>query len=271
METRIKPIKGFVGIDFKELWRFRELFYFLAWRDIKVRYKQTVMGISWAILQPFLTMIVFTVFFGRIAGISSGDIPYPIFAFSGLLFWEYFSNSLSKASGSLVSSQAMLQKVYFPRLITPLSSSFVFLIDFFIAGLILIGLMFYYHFTPTLIGILLIIPCILVTFLAFSGLSLFFSALSVKYRDVGHALPFFIKLLIFVTPVIYPTSILGKYQWLWYFNPMSGVIETMRAGLLGTGTINWTLLCSSAILAVLLFVFGLFYFKKSERYFADVV
>lgn len=277
METKqknkliIRPICRWPRINIRELVQYKELFYFLAWKDTKVRYKQTTIGIVWAALQPFLTMIVFSVFFGRIAGISTGDIPYPIFVYSGLLFWNYFSSSLGSASGSLVNSQAVIQKIYFPRLIIPISSTIVYLVDFFFAGLIFIGLMIYYQFAPTFIGILLIIPCLLITFLASSGLGLAFAAVNVKYRDVRYALPFFIQLLIFLTPVIYPTSVLGRYQWLWYLNPMSGVIETMRAGLLGTGAINWTLLASSVLISILLFVFGILYFKKSEKYFADII
>ena len=271
IEIRIKPIRGFINIDWKELWRYRELFYFLAWRDIKVRYKQTTIGVLWAVLQPFLTVVVFSVFFGRIAGISTGEIPYPIFAYSGILFWSYFSNSLSAASNSMVSSQAIIQKIYFPRIIMPIASTLVFLIDFFFAAIIFIGLMVYYHFSPTLLGILLVIPSLIIAFLTFSGLGLIFSAINVKYRDVRYALPFFIQLLIFLTPVIYPASILGRYQWLWYFNPMSGVIETMRAGLLGVGAINWGLFVSSILLSILLFFIGLLYFKKSEKYFADII
>jgi len=270
-ETIIKPIKGFSGIDLKELWRYRELFYFLAWKDIKVRYKQTIVGILWAIIQPFLTMVVFTIFFGRIAGISSGEIPYPIFAYSGLLFWNYFSNSLSAASGALIKNQSMIQKIYFPKIIIPIASTLVFLLDFFFAATIFIMLMFYYHFSPTLLGILLIVPSLIITLLSFSGIGLVFSAINVKYRDVRYALPFFIQLLVFVTPVIYPASILGKYQWLWYFNPMSGVIETMRAGLLGVGAINWGLFASSVFLSILLFFFGVLFFKKSEKDFADLI
>jgi len=215
--------------------------------------------------------VVFSVFFGRVVGISTGKIPYPIFAFSGLLFWNYFSNSLSTASQSLISNQTIIQKIYFPRIIIPLASTIVFLIDFLFAAIIFAGLMIYYHFCPTLLGILLIIPCIIITFLSFSGLGFIFSSINVKYRDVRYALPFFIQLLIFLTPVIYPTSILGKYQWLWYLNPMSGVIETMRAGLLGVGTVNFGLFVSSILLSILLFIIGILYFKKSECFFADII
>jgi len=270
-EIRIKPIKGFSDLGLKELWHYRELFYFLAWRDIKIRYKQTAIGIVWAVLQPFLTMVVFSVFFGKVVGISTSGIPYPLFAFCGLLFWNYFSNSLSTASQSLISNQSIIQKIYFPKIIIPLSSSLVFLIDFFFAAAVFAGLMIYYHFLPTLSGILLIIPCLIITFLSFSGLGLIFSSINVKYRDVRYALPFFIQILIFLTPVIYPTSILGRYQWLWYLNPMAGVIETIRTGLLGAGVINWTLFFISALLSILLFFIGILYFKRSERFFADVI
>jgi lipopolysaccharide transport system permease protein len=270
-EIIIKPAKGLSRLDIKEVWRFKELFYFLAWRDIKVRYKQTVLGVLWAILQPFLTMVVFSIFFGKVAGISSGDIPYPIFAYIGLLFWNYFSNSLSVASNSLIAEQAVIKKIYFPKIILVLASTLVFLIDFCFAFAIFILLMIYYRFSPTLTGILLFIPALIITFFSFSGLGLFFSAVNVKYRDVRYALPFFIQLLIFVTPVIYPTSVLGKHQWLWYLNPMSGVIETMRVGLLGVGVINWSLFAMSFLLSIFLFFAGLLYFKKSEDNFVDII
>jgi len=271
METIIKSKKGLAVLDFKELWSYRELLYFLAWRDIKVRYKQTSIGVVWAVLQPFLTMVIFSIFFGRVAGISSGEIPYPIFVYSGLLFWNYFSNSLSSSSNSLISEQAIIQKVYFPKIIIPLAATIVFLLDFLFASVIFVGLMFYFHFFPSLVGILLIIPSLIITFFSFSGLGLIFSAINVKYRDVRYALPFFIQLLVFLTPVIYPTSILGRHQWLLYINPMSGVIETMRIGLLGVGTINWVIYGFSAILSILLFLLGVLYFSKSENKFADII
>lgn len=269
-KTIIEPKSRFT-FNLKEFWSYRELLYFLAWRDFKIRYKQTILGILWAIIQPFLTMVVFSIFFGRVAGISAGDIPYPIFVYTGLLFWSYFSNSLNSSSFSLLGGKNFIQKVYFPRLILPFSVTIVFLVDFFFAGLILVGLMFYYNFIPSLIGVLLILPCLLITFLVSVGLGLILSAINVKYRDVRYALPLFFQLLIFVTPVIYPTSILGKYQWLWYFNPMTGVIETMRAGLLGTGAIDWFLLSTSAIFGIIIFFLGMIYFRKSENYFADLI
>lgn len=269
-EIIIKPKKT-LSINFKNLWFYRELFYFLAWRDIKVRYKQTAIGILWAILQPFLTMVIFSIFFGRIAGITSGEIPYPIFTYFGLLFWQYFSSSLTNASNSLVTNQSLVQKIYFPRLILPISATLVHLIDFFFAFLVLIGLMIYYQFTPTIIGILLLIPCLLITFLTFSGIGLILAAINVKYRDVRYVLPFFIQLLLFLTPVIYPVTILGKYQWLWFLNPMAAVIETIRTGFLGLTSINWQLLGVSSIISITIFIIGLIYFNKTEGKIVDLI
>ncbi len=270
METLIKPIKP-LRIDWKELWRYRELFYYLAWRDVKVRYKQTAIGVVWAILQPLLMMIVLGVFFGRVIGIQTNDIPYPVFAFIGLLFWNYFSNSLASASNSLVVNQSIIQKIYFPRVILPLASTMVFLLDFIIASSVLAGLMVYYRYMPLWYGFALLIPCLLITFLTFSGLGLGLAALNVKYRDVRYALPFFIQLLLFVTPVIYPLTLLGSHRWLWYLNPMSGVIDAMRVGLTGVGSINWELLGASLGISIVVFFLGLLYFNKTEHYFADIV
>lgn len=266
----IKPKKRF-DLNIRELWAFRELFFALAVRDIKVRYKQTIIGILWAVLQPFLLMIVFTVFFGRIAGVKTTGIPYPIFVYSGLLFWNFFSNSLSAASESMIASQAIVQKIYFPRVILPISSTIVFLVDFAFSSLIFFGMLVYYGFTPSLLGCLLIIPALFVTASTFLGLGLFFAAVNVKYRDVRYVLPFFTQLLLFVTPVIYPTAILGEYRWLWYLNPMSGVIDIIRNSFLHIGTIDWNLFGASAIAGFFLFAFGLYYFNKTEKYFADLI
>lgn len=270
MEIILKPEK-WAKINVKELWQFRELFFILAWRDIKVRYKQTAIGAVWAILQPFLMMVVFSIFFGRIAGISSEGIPYPIFAYAGLLFWNFFSNSLTSISDSMVVNKSIIQKVYFPRLIIPASSAFVFLVDFLFAGLVLVGLMVYFHIIPTFLGVIMIVPSLLIALLSALGLGLFFAAVNVKYRDVRYALPFFIQLLIFVTPVIYSTNILGDHQWLWYLNPMSGVINLMRSLLLQSGNPNWVLYCVCVGMSILLFLFGFTYFRRMERRFADLV
>ena len=269
-ELVIKP-KSVFRLDVQEIWEYRELFYFLAWRDLKVRYKQTAIGVAWAVLQPLLTTVVFTVFFGKIAGITTGNIPYPVFAFTGLLFWNYFSNFLSDASGSLVANRGIIEKVYFPRLIVPLSGIVVYLVDFFI-GLIMFGvLVIVYGVHVSLLGIAFIIPAVCIATLASSGLGMFFAALNVKYRDVRYALPFFIQLIMFVSPVIYPASVLGRHQWLWYFNPLSGVLEGTRSLLFGLSPLNVPLLLSSAGMSIVLFVVGLLYFKRTEQWFADIV
>lgn len=269
--TVIRPKKTFSIADLRELWHFRELLYFLSWRDIKVRYKQTLVGGAWAILQPFATMVVFSIFFGQLAGIASDGVPYPIFVYVGLLFWQFFSSALSDTSTALVSNQSIVTKIYFPRLILPVSAVITKFIDFVLAALILVGMMFYYHYTPSIEGIVIFPILLLITFLASTGLGLFLAAVNVKYRDVRYALPFFIQMLLFVTPVIYPASIAGKFSWLLALNPMTGVIQIARAGLLHTAPINWTLLGLSALAALLCMTIGIVYFKKVERYFADII
>lgn len=270
METVIKPVKP-LRIDWKELWRYRELFYYLAWRDVKVRYKQTIIGVAWAVVQPLIMMVVFGVFFGRVIGIQTNGVPYPIFVFVGLLFWNYFSNSLGSASNSLVANQSIIQKIYFPRILLPIASTMVHLFDFGFSAIILVGLMFYYHYVPSLLGIILVIPALLITFLTFSGIGLALAALNVKYRDVRYALPFFIQVLLFITPVIYPLTLLGSHKWLWYLNPMSGVIDTMRVGFTRIGVINFELFLASFVLSIMIFLLGVLYFNKTEQYFADII
>jgi lipopolysaccharide transport system permease protein len=272
METTvIRPRKTFSLRDIKELWQYRELLYFFSWKDLKVRYKQTAIGILWAILQPFITMIVFTIFFGNLAGLPSDGVPYPIFVYTGLLFWQFFSGALAETSNSLISNQSIITKVYFPRLILPISSVVTKFIDFLIAASILVLMMFYYNYTPYLGGLLIIPLLLLITFMASTGLGFFLSALNVKYRDVRYALPFFIQILLFLTPVIYPASIAGKYSWILALNPMTGVIQTARAAILGATEINWTLIGISALACFLMLVIGIIYFKKVERYFADII
>ncbi len=269
--TVIRPKRLFHLSDLKELWNYRELLYFFTWRDLKVRYKQTAIGVLWSILQPLITMLVFSFFFGKLVNIPSDGVPYPIFVYTGLLFWQFFSDALNETSNSLLSNRAIVTKVYFPRLILPISSVLTKFVDFAISSLILIALMFYYGYTPNLSG-LLILPLLLVlTFIAAIGLGLLLSAVNVKYRDVRYALPFFIQLLLFVTPVIYPASIAGPYSKILALNPMMGVIQSARAALLGTTPINWTLIFTSLITGLVLLVIGLTYFKKTERYFADVI
>jgi lipopolysaccharide transport system permease protein len=269
--TVIKPKKTFSLNDFRELWDYRELLYFFTWRDLKVRYKQTLIGAAWAILQPFITMIVFSVFFGKLAGVPSDGIPYPIFVYVGLLFWQFFSTALADTSNVLIGNQSIITKVYFPRLTLPISGVITKFVDFLFAAIILAGLMIYYGFVPHLQGLLLTPLLLLITFCASVGAGLILASINVKYRDVRYALPFFIQILLFVTPVIYPASIAGKWSWLLAFNPMTGVIQSARAALLGTTVLNWSLLGMSSIACVILLIVGVYYFKKVERYFADIL
>lgn len=272
LELVIKPRSKY-AIDFKELWAYKELFFYFAWRDVKVRYKQTAIGASWAIFQPFITMVVFTLFFNKVAGIGSGSaIPYAIFSYSGLLFWQYFSNAVNRSSNSLVDNQSVVTKIYFPRIILPVSSTIVALIDFICALVIFVGLMAYFQIAPSLLGLVIFIPCIVVTFVAATGIGMFLAALNVKYRDVKQALPFFIQIGLFLTPVIYPiTQVPERFQWMLYLNPMTGVITTIRNTTLNTGVVNWELVSISVIAAALLFAGGLAYFKAKEKEFADII
>jgi len=269
--TIIKPKKTISWDDLKEIWQFKELLYFFTWRDIKVRYKQTAIGILWALFQPFMTMVVFTVFFGGFAKMPSDGIPYPIFVYTGLLLWQFFSSALSSTSNCLISNQGIITKVYFPRLLLPISSTITQYVDFAIASTILVGMMIYYQYTPNLIGLLILPLCLLITFMASVGSGLFLASINVKYRDVRYVLPFFISLMLFVTPVIYPASIAGKYSWILALNPMTGVIKAARAALLGNAPINWTLLLISGATCFVILIIGFVFFKKTERYFADIV
>ncbi len=269
--TVIRPKKTFGLRDLREVWQYKELLYFFTWRDFKVRYKQTAVGVLWAVFQPFMTMVVFTIFFGSLLKVPSDGIPYPIFVYTGLLFWHFFSTALSETSNVLVANQAIITKVYFPRLILPLSAVATKLVDFLIAAVILVGMMFYYGYTPHLSGLFILPLLILISFMAAVGGGLFLAAINVKYRDVRYALPFFIQLLLFITPVIYPASIAGKYSWILAMNPMTGVIQTARAALLGATPINWILVADSFVACAVLLVIGVVYFKKVERYFADVI
>jgi lipopolysaccharide transport system permease protein len=271
-ELIIKYKKGWIPINFKELWAFRELLYFLAWRDIKVKYKQTVLGVAWAILQPFLTMIVFSILFGKLAKVPSEGIPYPIFVYAGLLPWNYFSSALSNSGNSLVASSNLITKVYFPRLIIPASASLSSLLDFFIASIILIGMTFFYHFTPVALGIIMIPVLVFMTFIVAVGCGLWLSALNVEYRDFQYVIPFLVQIWMFVTPVIYPVTLFPeKYHWILSLNPMGGIIVAFRAATLGHQPINWDLLFISSGVGFLIFFTGLLYFRKVERSFADVI
>jgi len=271
-EIVLRPQDGFLKIGLKELWNYRELAYFFVWRDVKLRYKQTAVGALWAIFQPLAAMLIFTIFFGKFAKVPSDGIPYPVFVYLGLLFWNYFSFGLNHAANSMVTNANIIQKIYFPRLIIPISSSLIGLIDFAVSSLILVGLMFYYHSTPKMMGIVYVPVIIFATFLSSVGLGCFLASVNVKYRDVRYILPFFIQMLMFLTPVIYPLSMLSKkYKWLLIMNPMSGVIETARSVIFGIGSVDWGLLYISMCISVALFIFGIIYFRKTERFFADII
>jgi len=267
----IEPKRGWIQIDFREIWKYRELLYFLTKRDIKVRYKQTVLGGLWAIIQPLVSMVVFTLFFGKLAKVPSDNIPYPIFVYARLLPWTYFANALSASGNSLVGSQNLITKVYFPRLIIPASASLGGLLDFFIAMLVLGILMVFYGILPD--ASILIFPILVsLTFMCAVGVGLWLSALNVEYRDIRYAIPFLIQLWMFVSPVIYPVSMVSrKYQWLLALNPMTGVISAYRASLLGHQEIDWLLLGISSSIILLLLLSGTYYFRRMEKTFADVV
>ncbi len=268
---RIEPSKGWVALQLKELWAYRELVYFLIWRDVKVRYKQTVLGVAWAIIQPVFTMVVFSLFFGRLAKMPSDGIPYPLFSYAALVPWAFFSHGLTLASNSLVGSSNLIKKVYFPRLSVPIASVTSGIIDFSIAFVILLGMMLYYGILPTLNVIWL--PCLLVlTVVTSLGVSLWLSALNVQFRDVRHVLPFLIQLWFFATPVAYPSSLLSEpWRILYSLNPMVGVVEGFRWALLGTETAPGPMLIVSSLTALALLVGGAFYFRRLEKTFADVI
>lgn len=272
MKTIITPQQKFWQIDLTELLRYKDLFYILAQRDIKVRYKQTAIGVLWAFFVPLITMLVFTVFFGNLPGVHPSTIPYPIFVYVGLVFWNFFSQAISAASNSLVSSQEMIKKIYFPKILLPASAIFVSLIDFIIACIILVGMMIYYQFVPHWLALIAIPLLTLITYVAALGFGLLLAALNVKYRDVRYALPFFIQMLLFVTPVIYPLQLAAShYRWLLQLNPMAGVIEFARAILLQPSSLPWTDLGIAGGISAMLLIMGVFYFKKTERYFADII
>jgi lipopolysaccharide transport system permease protein len=218
-----------------------------------------------------MTMVVFTIFFGKFAKIPSDNIPYPIFVYVGLLIWQFFSSAITDTSNTLLTNQSIITKVYFPRLILPIATTATKFVDFFFAAIILIGLMMYYHFTPHLSGLLILPLLLIITFMISVGGGLILAAVNVKYRDVRYVLPFFIQMILFLTPVIYPASIAGSYSWLLALNPMTGVIKAAQAAILGNAPINWFLLFISAIVSALIMIVGVVYFKKTERYFADII
>ena len=267
----IRPSRGWAALDLADLWQYRELIYFLTWRDIKVRYKQTVLGGAWAILQPFLTMVVFSVFFGRLAGIPSDGLPYPIFAYCALLPWQLFAHALTESSNSLVANERLITKVYFPRLVVPISAVLAGLLDFLVAFVVLIGMMMYYHIRPT--AAVWTVPLFLLLAVgAALGVGLWLSALNVQYRDVRYTIPFLTQFWLFLTPVAYPSTLVPvSWRALYGLNPMAGVVEGFRWALLGKTEGPGALLAVSVTIVVLVLVGGLYYFQRMEQTFADVV
>ena len=268
----IQPVKGWIALNLRDLWIYRELVYFLTWRDLKVRYKQSVLGVLWAILKPMLTMVVFTVFFGNLAKLPSDGLPYPIWSYTGLLPWEFFAAALSVSARSMLTSGSMVSKIYFPRIIVPLSSVFANLVDFLIAFVILIGMMFFYHITPT-INMVWLPAFLLLAVITALGVGLWFSALLVMYRDVNYMLPFITQLWMFVSPVVYASSTIPeKWRFLYSLNPMAGVVEGFRWAMLGTTqSISPLMIGISSGIALVLFISGLFFFRRMERVFADMI
>ncbi|MEM2615867.1 MAG: ABC transporter permease [Thermoplasmatales archaeon] len=269
--TIIKPSRGLISVRWRELWDYRELLYFLAWRDIKVRYKQTVLGVLWVVLQPLLLMFVFTFFFGKLAKIPSEGVPYPIFAYGALLPWQLFARGLNDASTSLVVNERIITKVYFPRLLVPLSTVLAALLDFFIAFGILIILMLYYGIIPTY-AIFTLPLFVLLTALTSCGIGLWFSALDVQYRDIRYTIPFLTQLWFFATPIVYPFSMVPeKWRTILSLNPMCGVVEGFRWALFGKPFISIPSAFVSFLAVLLVFIGGVYFFRKTERTLADVI
>ncbi len=270
----IEPNRSRLAFDLRDLWRYRELFYFLTWRDIKVRYKQTALGAAWAIMQPLFNMLLFTLLFGKLAGLPSDDIPYPLFAFAGLLPWTFFSNAISNSGNSLVGSSHLITKVYFPRLIIPAASVLAGLVDFFFAFLVMAVLMVIYQ-VPLGVNILLLPLLILLTTLLAFGVGMWLSALNVRFRDIRYVIPFLIQFWMFATPIIYPASMMPeRYRPYLAINPMTGVIEGYRVALLGGvngASINWQSLGVSIAIALVVLVYASYDFRRMEKTFADIV
>jgi lipopolysaccharide transport system permease protein len=267
----IKPSRGWVSLGLRELWAYRELLYFLVWRDIKVRYKQTILGAAWAIIQPLFTMVIFSIFFGALAQIPSDGIPYPIFSYAALVPWTFFANGLRHSSASLVGSASLINKVYFPRLVIPISTVLAGIVDFLLAFAVLILMMWFYGSVPTL-AILWLPLLLLLALVTALGVGLWLTAMNVQFRDIAYLVPFLVQAWMFATPIAYPSSLLSEpWRTLYGINPMVGVVEGFRWALLGTDTAPGPVIFVSALVAVLILVSGLFYFRRMERSFADVV
>lgn len=263
-------MRGWVPINLKEVWAYRELLYFLTWREIKVRYKQTILGFAWAVIQPFFMMIVFTLFFGVLARIPSEDIPYPLFNYTALLPWTLFAEGITRSANSMVQDANLIKKVYFPRLVMPISGVISPLVDFAIAFLLLIGMMLYFGFTPT-IRILYLPLFLMFALVTGLGVGLWLSAINVQYRDVRYAVPFLIQIWLFASPVVYSSTLLPESLRVFYgLNPVTGVIEGFRWALLGTNPPS-SLLYVSVLIVIIILISGIFYFRRMEKTFADLV
>jgi lipopolysaccharide transport system permease protein len=267
----VEPSRSWVALDLKGLWTYRELLYFITWRDVKIRYKQTVLGVAWAVLQPLLMMIVFSLFFGRVAGISSDGLPYPLFAYGGLLPWTFFSNAITNSGNSLVGSANLVTKVYFPRMIIPGAAVGASLVDLFISFILLVPLMAYYH-TPLTMHLLALPLFIALATLLALGVGMWMSALNVKYRDIRFALPFLVQLWMFVSPIIYPSSKAPSrlLQKVLLLNPMTGIVEGFRSSLFGLD-FKWDQIAASAIITIAVLIYSAYSFRRMEKVFADIV
>jgi len=267
----IKPSQGWVNLRLKDVWEYRELLYFLVWRDIKVRYKQTVLGAAWAVIQPFLAMVVFSIFFGKLAKVPSDGLPYPIFAYAALLPWQLFAHALTESGNSLVASQQLIKKVYFPRLAIPLAAVLAGLVDFAIAFVVLLGMMFYYGIYPT-VAIVTLPLFILFAVATAMAAGLWLSALNVEYRDVRYVIPFLTQFWLFATPVAYPSSLVPEpWRAVYGLNPMAGVVEGFRWAILGKSGGMGSLMLVSVLAVIALLIGGLIYFRRLEKTFADLV
>jgi len=266
----IRPKSGKLDLGLNEIWEYRELLYFLVWKDIKIRYKQSIVGAAWAVVQPLFTAVIFTFLLGGIVKVDTDGIPYPIFSYTGLVLWTYFANSVNLGSNSMLANASLVTKVYFPRALIPLAACVAGLLDLSIASIILVVMMFFYHVSITMMIVLFLVP-VLITFVLAAGLAFWLSATNVRYRDVVFLVPFFIQLLLFATPILYSTSSLPQFlTWTYYVNPLVGIMTLQRGVYLGT-PVDWTIIGCSIIVTTTIFVAGLYYFRQYERDFADVI
>ena len=269
--VRIRPSKGWVALDLRDLWEYRELLYFLIWRDIKVRYKQTALGASWAIIQPVMTMVVFSLFFGKLAKIPSDGIPYPVFSFAALVPWTFFANGITQGANSMVGSANLIKKIYFPRLAIPIAAVASGVVDFVLAFAVLLLLMFYYGIFPTA-KVFWLPAFLLLALLTSLGVSLWLSAMNVEYRDIKYIVPFIVQFWLFATPIAYPSTLVPEpWRELYAINPMVGVVEGFRWALLGSATAPGPMIAVSSGAALVILISGAFYFRRMEKTFADLV